>query len=70
MRICKECVPEWIYKGSYPVRVFSEEQIGGFFKSDYTMIEHDVSSVPADLYFVDEVVHSWYYVFEFRGKNN
>lgn len=68
MRICREIVPEWIYRSSYPIRVFSEKQIENFFKSNYVMIEHDFSSVPTDLYFVDDVVHSKYYVFEFQEE--
>ena len=68
MRICREIVPDYIYKSSYPIRVFSEEQIEYFFK-DYKMVERDASSVAADLFFIDEVVHSHYYVFEFQDKS-
>ena len=64
MRICKEVVPEWIYKSSYPIRIFSEDQIEKFFGSGYVMIESDDSSVPADLYFEDDVAHSKFFVFE------
>lgn len=68
MRICREMVPEYIYKCSYPLRIFREGQIESFFK-DYVIVERDVSSVAADLYFVDDVVHSQYYVFEFQGRS-
>lgn len=69
MRICKETVPESIYKSSYPIRIFSEEQIECFFGKDYVMVECDISSVPFNVYFTDDVVPSKYYVFEYRGKN-
>lgn len=68
MRICREIVPEHIYKGSYPIRIFSENQINNFFKSDYVMIEKDVSSVQMDLFFEDAIVSSKYYVFEEKSN--
>lgn len=33
------------------------------------MVECDISSVPFNVYFTDDVVPSKYYVFEYRGKN-
>lgn len=68
VRICIETVPEQIYKSSYPLRIFSENQIEGFFKPDYKMIECDISSVPEASYFVDGRAESRYYVFEFREQ--
>ena len=68
MRICREIVPEHIYKGSYPIRIFSENQINNFFKSDYVMIEKDVSIVQIDLFFEDYIVSSKYYVFEEKSN--
>lgn len=63
MRICKELVPEKIYKSSYPVIIFSEKTIRDFFEPDYMMIENDISSVPEEVYFVDGKAESRYYVF-------
>lgn len=66
MRICKEDVPEYIYKSSYPIWIFTEDQIKDFFKPHYRMIERDISSVPENLYFKDGRANSRYYVFEFQ----
>lgn len=63
MRICRETVPENIYKGSYPIRIFSENEISHFFGTDYIMVEKDISSVPEWAYFVDGKAESMYYVF-------
>lgn len=66
MRICREDVPECIYESSYPIWIFSEEQIENFFKSHYKMIEKDISSVPETPCFIDGRAYSRYYVFEFQ----
>ena len=66
MRICKETVPAYIYESSYPLRIFTENQIKEFFEPDYRMIEHDVSSVPESSFFKDGRADSRYYVFEFQ----
>lgn len=63
-RICKELVPEYIYKSSYPVIIFSEEELIDLVTSDYEMIEKDGSSVPENAYFLDENVESRFYVFQ------
>lgn len=64
-RICKELVPEYIYKSSYPVIIFSEEElIIDLVTSDYEMIEKDGSSVPENAYFLDENAESRFYVFQ------
>ncbi len=63
-RICKEIVPKEIYDSSYPVRIFTEEEIQNFFGSSYRIIEKDISSVPEEAYFVDGKAESKYYVFE------
>lgn len=63
-RICKETVPEKIYKSSYPVRIFSEKEIKDFFEPEYEMIENDVSSVPEAAYFIDGKAESRFYVFQ------
>ncbi|MBD5489844.1 MAG: methyltransferase, TIGR04325 family [Lachnospiraceae bacterium] len=66
MRICKETVPEYIYESSYPIRIFTEEQVEKFFEPDYRMIERDTSSVPENAYFTDGRADSRYYVYEFQ----
>ncbi|MDE6851312.1 MAG: methyltransferase, TIGR04325 family [Lachnospiraceae bacterium] len=63
-RICKQMVPESLYKSSYPVRIFVESEIEVFFGNEYVIIERDVSSVPENAYFMDGQADSRYYVFE------
>lgn len=63
-RICKETVPETIYESSYPLIIFSEEEIRSFFEPDYKLVENDSSSVPENAYFVDGKAESRYYVFD------
>lgn len=65
-RICKEVVPKYICESSYPVRIFTEDQIESFFSSDYKMVECDASSVSENPYFIDGRAVSRYYVFEFQ----
>lgn len=67
-RICKETVPDEIYKGSYPVMIYSENEIIHFFKSNYRLIEKDISSVPETAYFVDGKANSMYYVFQIKDN--
>lgn len=71
-RICKETVPEEIYKSSYPVIIFSEEEIMGLFSSEYEVIERDISSVPERAYFTDGRAESRYFVFHrlYLEENN
>ena len=66
MRICRETVPECIYEGSYPLRIFAENQIENFFVFDYKLIEQDIASVPENPYFVDGRAVSRFYVFELQ----
>lgn len=68
MRICKENVPAEIYKSSYPVIIFTEERIKSFLKSDYELIESDISSVPEEVYFEDGRAVSKYLVFRSNVK--
>ena len=63
-RICRETVPETIYKSSYPLRIFSEEEIRDFCEPVYKLIENDISSVPETAYFVDGKAESRFYVFQ------
>lgn len=65
-RICKETVPEEIYKGSYPVRIFSDDEVREMFGKAYEIIERDVSSVPEKAYFPDGKAESRYYVFQYK----
>lgn len=68
-RICIETVPERIYKSSYPLRIFSENEITDLLGSAYTLIEKDVSSVgDSSVYFVDGQADYQYFVFEL-GEN-
>lgn len=53
-----------IYKSSYPVIIFSEEELIDLVTSDYEMIEKDGSSVPENAYFLDENAESRFYVFQ------
>ena len=62
-RVCKEIVPEAIYKGSYPIMIFCENDLVNLFSPDYELIEKDVSSVPEKVYFDDGKAESKYYVF-------
>lgn len=68
MRICRETVPEYIYESSYPVRIFTENQIENFFGSDYEVIERDIASVPETPYFIDGRAVSRYYVLRLQRK--
>lgn len=63
-RICKEIVPETIYKSSFPLRIFLEEEIETFFGTDYTMIEKDISSLLEKAFFSDGKAEARYYVFK------
>lgn len=63
-RLCKETVPEKIYKSSYPVRIFSEKEIKDFFEPEYQVIENDISSVPETANFIDGKAESRFYVFQ------
>lgn len=63
-RICKELVPEQIYRSSYPVTIFDEGEIFRFFEPEYELIEEDVSSVPEEVYFVEGKADSRFYVFQ------
>lgn len=63
-RICRETVPKKIYKSSYPVMIFTENQIKSYFEPAYRMIEKDISSVPEEAYFIDGKAVSRYYVFQ------
>lgn len=63
-RLCKETVPEKIYKSSYPVRIFSENEIKDFFEPEYQVIENDISSVPETVNFIDGKAESRFYVFQ------
>lgn len=67
-RICRQTVSEEIYDSSYPVMIFSEEEICGLFGSDYELVEKDSSSVSEEARFEDDRAVSRYYVFE-RGQN-
>lgn len=63
-RICKETVPEMIYKSSYPVMIFRKDEVMNFFGNEYELIEKDVSSVPEEAYFVDGKAESNLFVFQ------
>ena len=63
IRICTEEVPKEIYKSSYPVMIYTEDEIMRFFGDEYELIERDVSSVPEEVYFEDGKADSRYYVF-------
>lgn len=67
-RFCMETVPEALYLSSYPVVIFDRNEVECFFKHDYKLIEHDVSSVPEVAYFADGKAESELYVFERREK--
>lgn len=62
-RICIEEVPKEIYKSSYPVMIYTENEIMEFFGREYELIEKDISSVPEEVYFEDGKADSRYYVF-------
>lgn len=64
MRICRETVPEEIYKSSYPLTIFTEKQIRNYFEPDYKLVEKDISSVPEYAYFIDGKAVSEYFVFQ------
>lgn len=64
MRICRETVPQEIYKSSYPINIFSEKQVEQFFLPSYKIIEKDTSSVYETAYFADGKAVSMYYVWE------
>lgn len=66
-RICKETVPEEIYKSSYPVRIFDEEEILNLWGRDYKLVEKDSSSVAEDVYFIDGKAESRFYVFQYTN---
>lgn len=66
-RICKQTVPETIYKSSYPVWIFTEEEIESFFSVDYTIVERDMASVSEQAFFTDGMADSRFYVFEKRS---
>ena len=66
MRVCKELVPEKIYKGSYPVWIYSEEEIMALLNTKYVLVERDCSSVPEEAYFADGRAVSKLYVFRRR----
>lgn len=63
-RICVETVPEEIYQSSYPVFIFDENEIAGWFGEGYQMIENDDSSVQEKAYFEEDCAKSKFYVFE------
>lgn len=65
-RICKEFVSKKIYNGSYPVRIFTEDEIINFFVCNYELVEKDISSVREDgyAYFTDDRAVYKYYVFK------
>lgn len=63
-RICKETVPEFIYKSSYPVMIYSEKEMENFWGPDYKLMEEDISSVPENPWFADGKAESKYYVFQ------
>lgn len=67
-RICKEEVPEEIYKSSYPVMIYTEKEIMEFFGAEYKLIEKDISSVPEVAYFENGKADSRYYVFVMRNR--
>ena len=65
-RICKQNVPKEIYQSSYPVRIFSGEEMKELFGADYEVIENDISSVPEKTYFPDTMAESRRYVYRHR----
>ena len=68
-RICKETVPEEIYKSSYPVMmIFEESEVLNFFGTDYGLVERDISSVPEEAYFTDGKAESRMFVFQRMEK--
>lgn len=69
-RICRETVPEEIYKSSYPVMIFRESEIIEFFRTAYELVEKDISSVPEWAYFEDGRVESKMYVFRRVEEKN
>ena len=48
--------------------IYSENEIIHFFKSNYRLIEKDISSVPETAYFVDGKANSMYYVFQIKDN--
>lgn len=62
-RICKETVPEAIYKSSYPVMILEENDILNFWGDMYELVEKDISSVPEEAFFVDGKAESRLFVF-------
>lgn len=67
-RICKETVPEEIYKSSYPVMIFEENEVLNFFGTAYGLVERDISSVPEEAYFTDGKAESRMFVFRRMEK--
>lgn len=65
-RICKQSVPKEIYQSSYPVRIFSREEMEELFGADYEVIENDISGVPEKAYFPDAMAESRRYVYKHR----
>lgn len=63
-RICIETVPEEIYFSSYPVVIFSKDEVPNLFGGDYSLIEDDQSSVPEQAYFTDGKAESRFYVYK------
>ncbi len=70
MRVCKELVPEQIYKGSYPVWIYSEEEIMELLNPNYVLVERDCSSVPEEAYFADGKADSKLYVFRIAEEDS
>lgn len=64
MRICREIVPAKLCESSYPIRIFSENDIDTFFKPDYVMVEKDEASTPGEVYLIDGKADFRYYVFQ------
>ena len=62
-RICR-LIPEGIYKSSYPVTFFEEEELLEFFEPDYEVIEKDAAVVGGEIYFIDGKAEYRYYVFQ------
>lgn len=62
-RICKQSIPKGIYQSSYPVRIFGEGEMRELFGENYEMIDNDISSVPAKVYFSNAMAESRRYVY-------
>lgn len=67
-RICKEIVSKEIYQSSYPMMIYTEDEIEKIFYPVYERIEKERASVYEEVYFIDGKAEWMYYVFQRRTE--